>query len=51
MFILSGELVQTGRRLGPGWVSVASAGSVDEDVHSDTGCVFVLVGRLTSPGT
>jgi hypothetical protein len=31
VFILSGELVQNGRRLGPGW---ASAGSVDEDVHS-----------------
>jgi anti-sigma factor ChrR (cupin superfamily) len=45
IFILTGELVQTGRRLGPGWASVASAGSVDEDVHSDTGCVFVLVDR------
>jgi hypothetical protein len=45
VFILEGELVQAGRRLGPGWASVASAGSVDEDVHSDTGCVFVLVDR------
>jgi hypothetical protein len=45
VFILEGELIQGGRRLGPGWASVASAGSVDEDVHSDTGCVFVLVDR------
>lgn len=45
VFILEGELVQAGRRLGPGWASVASAGSVDEDVHSDTGCMFVLVDR------
>jgi hypothetical protein len=45
VFVLEGELVQGGRRLGPGWASVASAGSVDEDVHSDTGCVFVLVDR------
>lgn len=45
VFILEGELVQAGRRMGRGWASVASAGSVDEDVHSDTGCVFVLVDR------
>lgn len=45
LFILEGELVQAGRRLGPGWASVACAGSVDEDVHSETGCVFVLVDR------
>jgi anti-sigma factor ChrR (cupin superfamily) len=45
VFILEGELIQAGRRLGPGWATVASAGSVDEDVRSDTGCVFVLVDR------
>jgi anti-sigma factor ChrR (cupin superfamily) len=45
VFILEGELIQAGRRLAPGWASVASAGSVDEDVHSETGCVFVLVDR------
>jgi anti-sigma factor ChrR (cupin superfamily) len=45
LFILEGELVQGGRRLGPGWASVASAGTVDADVHSETGCVFVLVDR------
>jgi len=45
LYILEGELVQAGRRLGPGWASVASAGSVDEDVHSETGCLFILVDR------
>jgi anti-sigma factor ChrR (cupin superfamily) len=45
LLILEGELVQGGRRLGPGWASVASAGSVDDDVRSDTGCIFVLVER------
>jgi hypothetical protein len=45
VYFLEGELVQAGRRMGPGWASVSSPGSVDEDVHSDTGCVFVLVDR------
>lgn len=45
LFILEGELVQAGRRMGPGWASVASAGTIDEDVYSETGCVFVLVDR------
>src|SRR5258705_5636804 len=46
LFVLEGELVQNGRMLGPGWASVAAAGSVDDDVHSDSGCVFVLVDRV-----
>jgi anti-sigma factor ChrR (cupin superfamily) len=45
LFILEGELVRDGQRLGPGWASVAGAGTVDEDVHSEVGCVFVLVDR------
>ena len=45
VFILEGELVQAGRRMGPGWASVASAGTIDEGVYSETGCVFVLVDR------
>jgi hypothetical protein len=45
LFVLEGELVQAGRRMGPGWASVAGAGTIDEDVHSETGCVFVLVDR------
>ena len=46
LFVLEGELIQAGRRLGPGWASVAAAGSVDDDVHSETGCVFILVDRV-----
>ena len=45
LFILEGELVQAGRRMGLGWASVAGAGTVDDDVYSETGCVFVLVDR------
>jgi anti-sigma factor ChrR (cupin superfamily) len=45
LFILEGDLVRAGRRMGPGWASVASAGTIDDDVRSDTGCVFVLVDR------
>jgi anti-sigma factor ChrR (cupin superfamily) len=45
LFILEGELVQAGRRMGPGWASVAGAGTMDDEVYSDTGCVFVLVDR------
>jgi hypothetical protein len=45
LFILEGVLVQAGRRLGPGWASVAGAGTIDDDVYSETGCIFVLVDR------
>jgi anti-sigma factor ChrR (cupin superfamily) len=45
IFILEGELVQGGRRLGPGWASISTVGTIDEDVHSEKGCVFVLVDR------
>jgi anti-sigma factor ChrR (cupin superfamily) len=45
IYVLEGELVVAGQRLGPGWASVASVGSVHADVHSDTGCVLVLVDR------
>ena len=45
LFILEGELVRGGCRMGPGWASVARAGTIDENVYSETGCVFVLVDR------
>jgi hypothetical protein len=32
-------------RLTRGWASVASVGSVHSNVHSEAGCVFVLVDR------
>jgi len=43
VYILDGEMVQNGRRLGRGWASVSAAGTADEDVRSDAGCVFLLV--------
>ena len=45
VFVLEGELVQGERRLGPGWAGVGAAGSVDADVHSEVGCIFILVDR------
>ena len=45
IFVLEGELIQDGRRLGPGWAGVAAKGSTDDDVYSESGCVFVLIDR------
>ncbi len=45
VFVLEGELIQAGQRLGPGWASIAGTGSIDEAVHSEIGCVFVLIDR------
>ena len=45
IYVLEGELIVAGRRLSAGWASVASVGSVHSDVHSETGCVLVLVDR------
>lgn len=45
IYVLEGELIFGAERLGPGCASVAAVGSVHSDVHSETGCVFVLVDR------
>ena len=45
IYVLEGELILEGRRLSQGWASVASVESVHSDVHSEKGCVFVLVDR------
>lgn len=45
IYVLEGELIVAGRRLTSGSASIASLGSVHSDVHSETGCVFVLVDR------
>jgi quercetin dioxygenase-like cupin family protein len=45
IYVLEGELTLGDQRLSRGWASVASIGSVHADVHSETGCVFVLVDR------
>jgi anti-sigma factor ChrR (cupin superfamily) len=45
IYVLEGELIIDGQHLSHGWASVGSAGSVHSDVHSESGCVFVLVDR------
>ena len=45
IYVLEGEVVIGGQHLSQGWASVASVGSSHSDVHSETGCVFVLVDR------
>lgn len=49
IYILEGELLQNGERLGPGWASVSGAGTADQDVHTETGCTFLLVDRPFRP--
>jgi anti-sigma factor ChrR (cupin superfamily) len=43
IYLLEGEAIQNGHRLGPGWAGVASADTVDENFRSDSGCVFLIV--------
>jgi len=45
IYVLEGDLTLGGQSASQGWASVASAGSVHSEVHSKTGCVFVLVDR------
>ena len=45
IYVLEGELIVGDQRLSRGWASVAAIGSVHADVHSETGCIFVLVDR------
>ena len=43
IYLLEGEAIQNGQRLRPGWAGVAAAGTIDEDFHSDRGCVFLII--------
>ena len=43
LYILDGEAIQHGQRLGPGWAGVAASGTLDEHFRGETGCVFLLV--------
>lgn len=45
IYVLEGELIVGGERLTQGWASIASVGSTHTDVHSEKGCVFLLVDR------
>ena len=43
IYLLEGEAMQNGQRLSPGWAAVAAAGTIDENFHSETGCVFLII--------
>jgi anti-sigma factor ChrR (cupin superfamily) len=43
IYLLEGEAYQQGQRLQRGWAAVAATGTIDEDFHSPTGCVFLTV--------
>jgi anti-sigma factor ChrR (cupin superfamily) len=43
IYMLDGEAIQNGQRLGPGWAGVAASGTLDEHFRSETGCVFLIV--------
>ena len=45
IYVLEGEVTIGGQQLSPGWASIAAIGSVHADVHSGTGCVFLLVDK------
>jgi anti-sigma factor ChrR (cupin superfamily) len=43
IYMMEGEAIQDGQRLGPGWAGVAESGTLDERFRSETGCVFLIV--------
>ena len=43
IYVLEGEATQNGQRLRAGWAGVAATGTIDEDFHSDMGCVFLII--------
>lgn len=43
VYVLSGEVVQRGRRLSAGWAGVAPAGTEEDDFVSETGATFLIV--------
>lgn len=43
IYVIEGELIQHGKRLGPGWAAVAASGTLDDDVRTDSGCTFLTV--------
>jgi len=45
IYVLEGELIVGGERLTRGCASIASVASTHNDVHSEKGCVFLLVDR------
>ncbi len=46
LFMLEGEVLQNGKKLTPGWSTVAPAGTEDFEFISPTGCTFLLMYSL-----
>lgn len=42
IYLLHGDAVQNGQRLGPGWAAVAETGTIDDGFRSDAGCTFLF---------
>ena len=44
VYLLEGEAIQNGQRLGPGWASAAEIGTIEKDFRSGPeGCTFLTV--------
>ena len=43
VYVIEGEAIQRGKRLGPGWVGIAPAETEEDDFASETGCIFLTV--------
>ena len=43
IYLLEGEAYQQGQRLQAGWGAVAATGTMDDNFHSPSGCVFLTV--------
>jgi anti-sigma factor ChrR (cupin superfamily) len=43
VYVLEGEAIQRGRRLGSGCVGIAATGTEEDDFMSEIGCTFLLV--------
>ena len=43
IYVIEGEVIQRGKRLGPGWAGIAPSGTEEDDFVSEVGAVFLLV--------
>ncbi len=43
IFLLEGEAYDQGQQLRPGWAVVAATGTMHDNFHSPTGCLFLTV--------
>ncbi len=43
VYVLSGEVIQQGRRLAAGWAGIAPAGTEEDDFASESGATFLIV--------